>query len=336
MSNPRIYPLTFTPALRDYLWGGRRLETLFGRKLPPGRVAESWEISGHPHAPTPADTGYWAGQPLPEILADLGERLTGSRSWWALKRDKFPLLVKLLDADLDLSVQVHPNDVFAQAHEHGELGKAEMWYVLHAEPGAGVILGLRPGTTEAELTAALAEGTLEALLERIPVRAGQAIALPTGTLHALLAGTVVTEIQQNSDTTYRVYDWGRVGPDGKARELHVEKALQVIDLAASHGIVVPRLIGMAPGIVRRELVRNPYFVVEEVSLMSGAAYTGACDGSTLEIWGCVAGTAAIESEGAGVGLPAVRYALLPAALGEFAVRAERQCTCLRAYLPEVA
>ena len=115
MSNPRIYPLTFTPALRDYLWGGRRLETLFGRKLPPGRVAESWEISGHPHAPTPADTGYWAGQPLPEILADLGERLTGSRSWWALKRDKFPLLVKLLDADLDLSVQVHPNDVFAQA-----------------------------------------------------------------------------------------------------------------------------------------------------------------------------------------------------------------------------
>jgi mannose-6-phosphate isomerase len=389
--DPQVYPLTFTPVLRDYIWGGRRLETLYGRGLPPGIVAESWEISGHPAAPTVADAGYWTGQSLPAILAELGERLVGTRGGWALQRQKFPLLVKLLDAEQDLSLQVHPDDAYALVHEDGELGKTEMWYVLHAKPGTELILGLQPGTTREDFATALQHATrntqhandelLEALLRRIPVQAGQAIAIPAGTVHALLAGTVVTEIQQNSDTTYRVYDWGRVGTDGKPRALHVEKALDVIDFGPPRspilggeqpaGFPTPPTLGAggqtpqgwgaggqtpqgwgaggqtlqgwgaggqtpqgwgAGG--RIELVRNRYFVVEEVPLTPGAAFTGAPDGTTMEIWGCMAGQAQVEWAGEPVALPAIRYAVLPAALGAFRITAGQPSTCLRVYLPE--
>ncbi len=339
MSDLTIYPLTFTPILRDYMWGGRRLESLYGRQLPPGIVAESWEISGHPTASTVADAGYWAGRPLPEILAGLGERLVGTRAGWALERGRFPLLVKLLDAQQDLSVQVHPGDAYALAHEGGELGKTEMWYVLHADPGAELILGVRPGVTREAFREAVGEGRLEAVLRRMPVRVGQAVDVPAGTVHALLAGTVVTEIQQNSDTTYRVYDWGRVGADGKPRPLHIAKALDVINFAPD---ALPQPLvaegreigGEGRSLRMTELVRNRYFVVEEVELAAGAAYNGLCDGSTLEIWGCVAGEAAVESEGRStVTLPAIRYILLPAALGAFRVATARPSKCLRAVLP---
>jgi len=335
MHDPQIYPLTFTPALRDYIWGGRRLETLYGRTLPPGIIAESWEISGHPTAPTAADVGYWAGRSLPAILDELGVRLVGQRAGWALERHKFPLLIKLLDANRDLSVQVHPDDTYALEHEHGELGKTEMWYVLHADPGTELILGVQPGTTRETFRGALEAGRLESVLHRVPICAGDAVAVPAGTVHALLAGAMVTEIQQNSDTTYRVYDWGRLGADGKPRPLHIEKALDVIDFSATDlDVVHPRTVAQAEGVRRQELVRNRYFVVEEVKLEPGGAYAGVCDGSALEIWGCVAGRVAVTWDGAPVTLPAIRYTLLPAVLGEFQVIAEQPSTCLRVYLPE--
>ena len=341
MSDSRIYPLTFTPVLRDYLWGGRRLATLYGRDLPPGAVAESWEISGHPHGSTAADRGFWEGQPLPAILDALGEQLVGARAGWALARRKFPLLVKLLDAQQDLSLQVHPDDEYALAHENGELGKTEMWYVLHADPGTSLILGLKPGTTRGAFEAALAANRVETVLNRVPIAAGQAVDVPTGTVHALLAGTVVAEIQQNSDTTYRVYDWGRVGADGKPRALHIDKALDVSNFGQpAAGIVQPRLISEAAGVVRRELIRNRYFVVEKIVLSPGSVFQGLCDGSTLEIWGCMTGEVAIECDAAApLALSAIRFGLLPAALGAFAITASATASapsvCLRAYLPEV-
>jgi mannose-6-phosphate isomerase len=334
MSDPMLYPLTFTPVLRDYLWGGRRLETLFGRRLPPGIIAESWEISGHPSGSTVAEAGYWQGQPLPAIQEALGERLVGARGGWALARRKFPLLIKLLDARQDLSVQVHPDDAYALAHENGELGKTEMWYVLHADEGTELIRGLQPGVDRQMFLRAVAEGTLPALLRREPVRAGQVFDVPAGTVHALLAGAVVAEIQQNSDATYRIYDWGRVGADGRPRPLHIEKALEVIDFAGRGGQSVPCLLQDGAGLRRVEVVRNRYFVVETLHMDAGARFPAACDGATLEVWGCVAGRAAVEWEGGTVPLPAVRFALLPAALGAFAVTALEPCTCLRTYLPE--
>ena len=172
------------------------------------------------------------------------------------------------------------------------------------------------------------------VLRRVPVHAGQAIPVLPGTVHAITKGLIVTEIQQNSDMTYRLYDWGRIGDDGSPRPLHIDKALEVIDFDETvPGVAVPAAQTTLPGFTQSELVRTDYFVVEEVRLESGSPYVGYADGSTLEIWGCVAGEVAIEYNGEAVALPAIRYALLPAALGEFRVVARRPSTCLRAYLP---
>ncbi len=334
MRDRDIYPLTFTPVFRDYIWGGRNLETKFGRELPPGIVAESWEISGHPSSPTIVDRGPLAGMTLPEVQAHLGARLVGERSRWATDRTKFPLLVKLLDANRRLSVQVHPSDDYALAHE-GDLGKAEMWYVLYAQPGTELIYGLSKEMSPDAFRAALAEGRLAECLHRLPIAAGDAICVPTGTLHALLEGAVVAEIQQNSDATYRVYDWDRLGADGKLRPLHIDKAVDVIDFGMVRpGAFVPLGVQDSEGLRRAEISRCRYFVVEEVRLSAGAVYCGQCDGTTFEIWGCVEGAASLHGAGDPLPLPAVRFALLPAALGAFSVRADGPAVLLRAYAPE--
>jgi len=329
-----IYPLTFEPVFRDYIWGGRNLETRFGRMLPPGIVAESWEISGHPSSSTVVDAGILAGLSLPEVQARLGERLVGVRSSWATDRGKFPLLVKLLDANRRLSVQVHPPDDYALANENGELGKTEMWYVLYAEPGAELIYGLARQTTRDEFRAALDNGQLTELLHYLPIHVGDAIHVPTGTVHALLEGAVVVEIQQNSDTTYRVYDWGRLGNDGKPRPLHIDKALDVIDFdMVTPQAVDPVVLTDDRGVQRREISRCDYFCVEEVQLDARAVYEGRCDGSTFEIWGCVQGKADLNWAGDPVSLPAIRFVLVPAALGDFRIEAGGGATLLRAYAP---
>ncbi len=327
-----LYPLTFEPRFRDYLWGGRNLEA-FGRRLPAGIVAESWDISGHPSSPTAVDAGPYQGRLLTELLDELGLDLVGRRHQAALERGRFPLLVKLLDANQDLSVQVHPDDAYAQAHEGGELGKTEMWYVLRAAPEARLIYGLRRGVTRERFVQALQAGTLESCLHYLPVRTGDAIFIPAGTIHALLAGLVVAEIQQNSDATYRVYDWNRLGPDGRPRPLHIEKALEVIDFRqVEPGPYVPQLVEAREGIRREVISRCPYFTVERVQLAARAAWAGHCTGETFEIWGCVEGECAIAWAGAPVALPAVRFALLPAALGPFVIEAGPPSTLLRAYV----
>ncbi len=333
--NTLIYPLTFTPQLRNYIWGGRNLEKLYRRSLPPGIVAESWEISGHPTAATVVDRGAWQGQSLPQVLLALGEKLVGTRAQWALQRHKFPLLVKLLDANRNLSVQVHPRDEYALAHENGELGKTEMWYVLHAEPDAQVIFGVKKGVTPESFRRAIESNSLETQLHYLPVKAGDAIFVAAGSVHALLKGTVVAEIQQNSDVTYRVYDWGRLGADGKPRPLHIHRAMEVINFnQVEPTAVVPQVVAQTAGITRAEISRCEYFVVEKVSLAAGAVYRGETDGSTLEIWGTVDGAANLSTpNGDTVALPTIRFCLIPAAQGKFAITAAEDTTMLRAYLP---
>jgi mannose-6-phosphate isomerase len=334
VTDPRFYPLFFEPVFRDYIWGGRNLETLLGRTIPDGVVAESWEISGHPSSSTCVENGPLAGLTLPQLQELLGEALVGTRSRWATDRDKFPLLVKLLDANRRLSVQVHPPDAYALTHEGGELGKAEMWYVLYAREGAELIYGLSRRTDAEQFRAALEEGTLVDLLHRIPIVPGDTISVPTGTIHALLEGALVAEIQQNSDTTYRVYDWGRLGHDGQPRPLHLDKALEVIDwerVQPQAAVPVPLATG---DVAREELCRSPYFVVEKVALEEGASYEGLCDGTTFEIWGIVSGSVDIRWTDQSASLSAVRFVLLPAALGTFSAHAERPATLLRVYAPE--
>jgi mannose-6-phosphate isomerase len=329
-----LYPLTFTPALRDYMWGGRNLEKLYGRRLPPGPTAESWEISGHPNASTVVDAGPLSGQSLPDVLAALGTDLVGNRAGWALERGKFPLLIKLLDAEKRLSVQVHPPDDYALVHANGELGKTEMWYILHVRPGAQLILGLRPGVTHQAFRQAIADNTLESCLHYLSVKAGDAVFLPTGTVHAMLEGIVAAEVQQNSDTTYRVYDWGRMGADGHPRPLHIDHALEVIDFQqVEPGPYRPIEVATEPGVTQHEISRSEYFVVEKVTLTPGTILSSRTHGHTLEIWGTVEGESEVTWAGEPVSLPKIRFCLVPAHLGDFAVRAIRETTMLRVYLP---
>lgn len=330
----RIYPLLFEPVFRDYIWGGRHLETEFGRTLPKGIVAESWEISGHPSSPTLAANGSWQGHSLVDILSALGTDLVGA-NLREMDQNKFPLLVKLLDANRNLSVQVHPDDAYAGQNAEGELGKAEMWYVLHAEPGAELVYGLCKGVNRASFAKAVVDGEVESQLYRLPIKRGDCIDVPPGTVHALLAGAVVAEIQQNSDTTYRIYDWGRVGADGRPRPLHIEHALNVIDWS----IVQPQAISPCPiaddGAGRRELlVDNGKFQVEKVSLTAGAEFQGCCDGSTFEIWGCVDGATSLgwSDNDDSVALQTVAFVLLPAALGGYRLTTAEGATLLRAHV----
>lgn len=331
MSQSQLYPLTFTPVLKDYIWGGRNLERILGRPLPSGVIAESWEIAGHKDGTTAVDNGPFAGRLLTELQAELGLDLVGRRSAWAQERGKFPLLVKLLDAHRSLSVQVHPDDAYALAHEGNELGKTEMWVVLHAEEQAQLVLGVKRGTTREVFRQAIAEGRLEQYLHYLPVTTGDHICVPAGTLHAIMGGLLIAEIQQNSNTTYRVYDWGRVGPDGKPRPLHVDKALDVINFnLVEPGICPPVLIEKEDGVRRWLLCQNRYFLTERVEMAPGTAFDGCCDGESLEIWGVITGQAHINQ----VSLFAVRFALLPAVLGDFTVRAGPDgATLLRTYVP---
>ncbi len=333
MNTTKLYPLLFAPVLKDYLWGGRNLEKMFGRALPPGKIAESWEIAAHEDGSSVVENGYFAGQSLRQVHAELGLDLIGQYSAWAQKLGKFPLLIKLLDAQTSLSVQVHPNDEYAMAHEGNELGKTEMWVVLHAEPQAGVILGVKAGTTREQFRDGLLNGKLEPYMHTIPVKTGEVICVPSGSLHAILEGLVIAEIQQNSNTTYRVYDWNRVDSNGKSRPLHVDKALEVINFdQVEPTLCVPELVAEANGLKRFRLCQNKYFVTERVEMDAGAVYHGCCNGQSLEIWGVVNGAVTINE----VSLNGVRFTLLPAALGDFTVTANGAATMLRTYVDDLA
>ena len=331
-----LYPLLFKPVLKDYIWGGRNLETRLDRDLPPGtEIAESWEIAAHTNGDVVVQNGPLAGNTLSSLHEKYGLRLIGRYAEWAQTRSKFPLLVKLLDANRKLSVQVHPDDDYALKHEGNELGKSEMWVVLHAESDAAIVLGLQPGTTREKIENAIHSGSLEHFLHKLPVNTGDFICLPAGTLHAILGGLIIAEIQQNSDTTYRVYDWERVGHDGKPRPLHVDKALDVINFdQVAPDLPSAQLLHEENGVARWQLCHTPYFIVERVHLDAGVTFHDTCDGRTLHIWGAIDGAASVGGGGQQIDLPAVTFTLLPAALGEYTITAHEDCTLLFTHLPD--
>ena len=222
-------PVKLSPVFKDYLWGGTRLKTEFSKQSDMTPLAESWELSAHKDGQSTVAEGSYAGMTLTAYLDTVGREVLGTN---CEKYDYFPLLIKLIDAKGDLSVQVHPSDAYALEHE-GEYGKTEMWYILDCEEGAALYYGFKEDTTREEYEAAIQEGRLTDILNRVPVRRGDVFFIPAGTVHAIGAGILICEIQQNSNTTYRVYDYNRRDKDGNLRPLHVEKALAVSDLKKS-------------------------------------------------------------------------------------------------------
>ena len=225
----QLFPVKLTPAFKDYLWGGERLKTEFYKQTDLTPLAESWELSAHKDGQSVVAEGACAGMTLTAYLDAMGKDALGTA---CEKYDYFPLLIKLIDAKGDLSVQVHPSDAYALEHE-GEYGKTEMWYILDCEEGAALYYGFREDTTREEYESAIKEGRLTDILNRVPVKRGDVFFIPAGTVHAIGAGILICEIQQNSNTTYRVYDYNRRDKDGNLRPLHVEKALAVSDLRKS-------------------------------------------------------------------------------------------------------
>mgnify|MGYP000907221799 FL=1 len=218
------YPMKLVAPLKDYIWGGQKLKEEYGKETDLDIVAESWELSCHKDGMSVIANGEAKGKTLAAWLAQQTEGVLGEK---VRGMDYFPLLVKLIDAKGDLSVQVHPDDAYAERVE-GERGKTELWYVVDCEPGATLIHGLKKRISKEEFARHIADGTLLSVCNRVPVHKGDVFFIPAGTLHAIGKGILICEIQQSSNTTYRVYDYGRLGRDGKPRELQVKKALEVV------------------------------------------------------------------------------------------------------------
>lgn len=255
-----IEPIFLEPEFKDYLWGGQKLKNIFHKKVKNEEcTAESWEVSTNENGESKIKNGEYAGKTLTELFADLSvrEAIFGTK---CANLDKFPLLIKFIDANNSLSVQVHPNNEYAIKNENS-LGKTEMWYILDCEPGAQIICGVKPDVTKEMLEEAMNSEKIAEYLNYIDVHKSDAIFIPSGTIHALLGKTLVAEVQQNSNLTYRVYDWGRVGKDGKPRELHIHKALDVINLEQN-----PQIKNIESNSAKVSVVESEFFMTDKINV----------------------------------------------------------------------
>src|SRR5215469_11272222 len=252
----KLYPLVFQPIFKERVWGGRELERLFNKILPATKpIGESWEISDRPGDESVIANGAFAGKTLRWLMENYPVEMLGRARPTAGSR--FPILCKILDARDKLSLQVHPPA--AKATELNGEPKTEMWFIADAEPTAELFVGLKPGVTRNEFEKKIADGTVAECFHRAPVRTGDAMFLPSGRVHAIGAGLVIFEIQQNSDTTYRVFDWNRVGLDGKPRELHIPQSLASIDFNDFEPKLVDSPFVADGQIQKRALVDDPLF-----------------------------------------------------------------------------
>ena len=251
-------PFLLRPSGKDYLWGGRRLNDEFEKGIEMSPLAETWECSTHPDGPSYVSGGSFDGKTLADVIRAHPEYL-GSRH---AGEAELPILIKFIDAKKDLSVQVHPTDAYAREHENGQRGKTEMWYVLDAGKDASLIYGLRYGVSRQQMRQMIREGSVTKILQKVPVKKDDLFFIEAGTIHAIGAGTLVAEIQENSNLTYRLYDYDRVGKDGKKRQLHVDKALQVANLQGSAEPRQPlRVLKYRQGVASELLCRCRYFEV---------------------------------------------------------------------------
>jgi mannose-6-phosphate isomerase len=222
----KLYPMKLTAPCKDYIWGGTRLREEYGKTSDADRIAESWELSCHKDGESIIFNGDFAGKTLSEFIKENGKDVLGKN---CDKFDNFPILIKLIDAKENLSVQVHPDNEYALSVE-GEYGKTEMWYIVDCDPGAELLYGFKSNIDKEEFERRIKDNTLLEVTNSVPVHKGDVFFIEAGTLHAIGKGILIAEIQQNSNTTYRIYDYGRVGADGKPRQLHVEKAVEVTKL----------------------------------------------------------------------------------------------------------
>jgi mannose-6-phosphate isomerase len=331
MTGHYFYPLRLEASLHETIWGGRRLERDRWKQLPQEEVSigEAWETE----VSTIVQNGAYAGKALGEVVAIEGSALLGPQAV-AIFGERFPLLAKFIDANAQLSVQVHPNDDYAALHEGGKLGKTEFWYILAADPGATIVHGFKAATTGEEVKQAIQKVTLDRLMHEEIVQAGDVVFVPAGTVHAIGKGVLLYELQEYSDVTYRMYDYGRLTASGKPRELHIERSLDVSHYTASRQIKMhPVSLVEDAAYAERCLVACRYFLTGELYLKAGGVIHDQTENSCIILSSLGAearvyyGPAQEYSESLARGQTMV----LPAALGKY--RIEGSGVLLRSYVP---
>ncbi len=315
----KLYPLKLTPVLKNAVWGGKKIPERFGIGEKGKNYAEAWMLTLRPDGVNLIENGPANGMTLEEYKNEVGEKaLYGSAG-------NFPLLIKIIDASDRLSVQVHPDDAYAASHGL-DAGKTEMWYVLEAEPGATLVNGLKPGVTPEEIKDAALMGACEPLLNAVSVKKGDCFYIPAGLVHAIGKGILIAEIQQNSNTTYRLYDYDRVGTDGKKRELHTDKAAEVIKTSFDlTGVTVNKTLSDKNGATLKALCVSPYFSAKSLTVTHGRSAALSSSGKLLHIL-CVRGEGYLQFEGAKYRIGKGDSYLIPASVGsgEFFAEAETE------------
>lgn len=313
-----MYPLKFESIYFDKIWGGRDLEK-FKEDLPEGNIGESWDVACHPDGTSVVANGEFKGVKLDDLIAAKGNEVVGSE----IPKDRFPLLLKLINSNDKLSIQVHPDDEYGYRVE-GESGKTEAWYVLDAKEGASLIVGVKKGCTKEQFKKSIEEGTLEEYSNKINIEKGETYFIKSGLMHAICEGAIIAEIQQNSNTTYRVYDFNR------GREVHIEKALDVVNLdlegKKSAGLKIE-----AEGYSKTYLCLAKEFSLEKYEVAT--SFTEESDKERFFIFTCVEGNGVLEYEKGSEPIKRGESLLIPAALGKYSFKGNM--VLLKSYVPDV-
>lgn len=320
-----LYPLRFEPLYKRYLWGGRRFETSLSKQLASGNdYAESWEVSDHGVDQSVVAYGPLAGVTLSELVARHGRELLGRHH----PQERFPLLAKFLDARQTLSLQVHPNDAQAARLDPPDFGKTEAWIVLEAEPGSQAYAGLKPGVNRSMLESAIHAGRCDDCLHSFQPQKGECIFVPAGTVHSLGAGLLVAEIQQSSDTTFRLFDWNRLGPDGKLRPLRTEQGLDVTNFQI--GPIDPQKPQATDRTNIERVVACDKFIIDQLTIDTPRKIG---DDDRFHILIVTEGAMIIEGDPSSRPMTRGCTALLPAGLGLVQLSPQEKTIVLDAYLP---
>lgn len=322
-------PFLLRPVGKDYLWGGNRLNEDFAKGIDLQPLAETWECSTHPDGPSTVASGPFAGRLLKEVLREHPEYLgTHPRT----KNGELPVLIKLIDARKDLSVQVHPSDAYAMEHENGQLGKTEMWYVLDTVGDAKLVYGFNRPIDRQTLRKSLLDGTVEQYLQKIRIHKDDVFYIEAGTVHAIGAGALIAEIQESSNLTYRMYDYGRLDKNGKPRALHIDRALDVANLEGGREPRQPmRVLRYTPGCASELLCRCRYFAVERLLINTERirSMAGFASGeNSFQVLLCVDGCGVVFPDG-GQALPFFRGDCLFVPAGSVQIRLHGRAQLLK-------
>lgn len=316
-----IEPIFLEPAYKDYIWGGTRLKTYLNKNTPFEKTAESWEVSTNENGKSKIKNGEYSEQTLYDIFQGTKrEEIFGTKT---KNLEKFPLLVKFIDAETNLSVQVHPDDEYAKKVENS-FGKTEMWYIMDCNPNAQLICGMQKEVKQEQLHQILKSENVSDYLNFIPIEKGDYIYIPSGTIHAILGGTLICEIQQNSDVTYRVYDWGRVGKDGKPRELHIAKSMDVVSVENRPNIEKTKTF--LEGVIN--MVSTEYFKTDKIIIKK--EWEDVSNKDTFYIMNVVEGNGALICPTKTYSLKMGDSFIIPSNLGEYRITGDLEI--LKSYL----